>query len=502
MIRLACTTAQKRHRQRIGGGLLLLLWQLGQASPASAHGFGQRFDLPLPLWLYLMGAGLTVALSFLILSLQRPVVVLRVWSVDLLDTPLRALFDSSLLKFCLRLLSLGLYLLVIVAGLIGVQNPVKNIAPAMIWAIWWVGIAYVSALLGDVWSLLNPLDTVFLWSENIYLKLRRSARRVPPWRYPAAAGVWPAVVFFFMFIWMELNWEGSEQPASLACAMLLYSALSWLAMLLFGRACWLRHGEVFAIVFGLLARFAPIQSAAPNGDKIWRLRPYAVGLLNQQAVNISGIFLVILMLASVSFDGVMETQPWYQLIAWLTPIFPASMAATTVETWIRSAALIVVPLLFLLIFLACCRLIAHAGHAPSMPSTSPVATLHVAGMFVLTLIPIAIAYHFAHYLSFLVMAGQYLIPLASDPLGLGWDLFGSKLYFIRIGIVDARMVWYVSLFAIVAGHIAAVILAHVTAQRLFPTRAGALRSQYPMLALMVGYTMISLWIMAQPIVSA
>ena len=99
------------------------------------------------------------------------------------------------------------------------------------------------------------------------------------------------------------------------------------------------------------------------------------------------------------------------------------------------------------------------------------------------------------------MAGQYLIPLASDPLNLGWNLFGSKLYFIRIGMVDAKMVWYVSLLSIVLGHIAAVYLAHVTAMRLFSTPQFALRSQYPMLVLMVCYTMISLWIMAQPIVS-
>jgi len=118
----------------------------------------------------------------------------------------------------------------------------------------------------------------------------------------------------------------------------------------------------------------------------------------------------------------------------------------------------------------------------------------------LTLIPISIAYHFSHYLSFLAMAGQYLIPLASDPLSLGWDLFDTKLYFIRPGLVDARLVWYVSLFAIVAAHVAAVWLAHIMSLRQFGTRAAALRSQYPMLVLMVGYTMLSLWIIAQPIV--
>ncbi len=119
----------------------------------------------------------------------------------------------------------------------------------------------------------------------------------------------------------------------------------------------------------------------------------------------------------------------------------------------------------------------------------------------LTLVPIAIAYHLAHYLSFLAMAGQYLIPLVSDPFGFGWNLFGTKNYFVRIGLVDARAVWYTSTGAIVIAHIVAVYLAHCVALRLYSDRHRALRSQWPMVALMVCYTMTSLWIIAQPIVT-
>ena len=187
----------------------------------------------------------------------------------------------------------------------------------------------------------------------------------------------------------------------------------------------------------------------------------------------------------------METQAWYDIVDAVLAISPGALG------WITTAALLLLPALFLLVFLLFCALIARCGASTSQPAL-PLG--RVAGHFVLTLVPIAIAYHFAHYLSFLAMAGQYLIPLASDPLGLGWDLFGTRLYFIRLGLVDARAVWYVSLFAIVAGHVAAVWLAHVCALRLFGSRSAALRSQYPMLALMIAYTLLSLWIIAQPIV--
>jgi hypothetical protein len=124
----------------------------------------------------------------------------------------------------------------------------------------------------------------------------------------------------------------------------------------------------------------------------------------------------------------------------------------------------------------------------------------LARLFVLSLVPIALAYHLAHYLSFLLIVGQYMIPLASDPFGFGWDLFGTKIYFPDIGIVNAKFVWITSVIAIVTGHIIAVWLAHVVALRRFRDSKAALRSQIPMLFLMVAYTMLSLWILAQPVV--
>jgi hypothetical protein len=124
----------------------------------------------------------------------------------------------------------------------------------------------------------------------------------------------------------------------------------------------------------------------------------------------------------------------------------------------------------------------------------------MARSFVLTLVPIAVAYHIAHYLSFLALGLQAFIPLTSDPLGRGWDLFGGAAYVVDAGLIGPRLQWYVAATAVVIGHILAVYLAHVTALRLFRDRRKALFSQIPLLLLMVGYTMLSLWILSQPIV--
>src|SRR4029077_20234841 len=125
---------------------------------------------------------------------------------------------------------------------------------------------------------------------------------------------------------------------------------------------------------------------------------------------------------------------------------------------------------------------------------------NLSGLFVLSLIPIAIAYHLSHYFSLFAIAGQFIIPLASDPFGFGWDLFGTMLYRIDIGIIDAKSIWYLSVVAIVTGHIIAVWVGHVTASAVFRDIRTKDRSQYPMLVLMVTYPMLSLWILAQPIV--
>jgi hypothetical protein len=124
----------------------------------------------------------------------------------------------------------------------------------------------------------------------------------------------------------------------------------------------------------------------------------------------------------------------------------------------------------------------------------------MAGRFVTSLVPIAIAYHLAHYLSFLLINGQLLIPLASDPFGFGWNLFGSADYSPDIAVVGAKFAWYAALSAIVAGHIIAVSLAHAAALKIHGDGWSAMRSQYPMLLLMVGYTIAGLWILAQPLV--
>ena len=503
------------------------------AGAAQAHGIGERYDLPVPLWLYLTGAGLAVIASFVVMAVFMRAAPLQRASprVDLLAyAPIRMVTEFVVIPL-FRIATVLVYLLIISAGLFGNQSPLKNVAPIMIWAIWWVGMAYVSALIGNLWAIINPLTTLFVWAEALYRRLCSGRKLARERRYPDALGVWPAVALFLGFTWMELVWDNSDSPAQVAAAVLGYSALTWLGMYWFGMREWLRRGEVFSIVFGLLSRFAPLHihtceqaprevtaGAAPSADgprRVLRceLRPYAVGLLAAEPLPSSLMVLVLFMLAAVSFDGFIETPAWLAVVdgigAWGNPASAATAVALQVDGKSRAVAttlgLFATPGLFIVAFYFVSSLIARSGYTDWRLLEKPErrrAVSRAAGLFVLTLIPIAIAYHLAHYLSLFASALQYMVPIVSDPYGFGWDLFGGARYFVRLGVVDTTIIWYTSVAAIVVGHIAAVFLGHTLALREFPDGRAALRSQYPMLGLMVGYTMLSLWIMAQPIVSS
>ena len=529
---------QTEHHRFLRTACLLLA--VSVPATTHTHGFGERYDLPVPLWLYLTGAAAAVVLSFVVLAVffRRPSPLLSYPRFNLLAFRFgRALAHPWVVGSC-RILAVGVFGLILFAGLFGAQNPFKNIAPLMVWAIWWVGMAYVSALAGNLWALINPFDALWVWAEAAYSRLRHGARLSMDVRCPDWLGVWPAVALFITFVWMELIWDRSEVPASLAAAIIAYAAVTWTGMLAFGREPWLRHGEVFALVFTLLSRFAPTEvrvnevrvcaacgsercrarrndcvnchdcfRRADGAARQWNIRPYAVGLLADQPARLSETVLVVLILSTVTFDGFIETPVWAAISNQLAGVLTAatlgavsSPLSPDTHARIHTLGLIAFPAVFFAIYLLFCRIIGVCAGTAQTTGQRTLSTLQIACLFAPTLIPIAIAYQLAHYLSLLLMATQYLIPLASDPFGFGWDLFGTATYFVRIGVVDARFIWMTSVTAIIVGHVAAVYLAHIMSMRAFGNQRAALRSQYPMLVLMVCYTMVSLWIMAQPIV--
>jgi hypothetical protein len=477
-------------------------------TPAQAHAFGVRYDLPLPLWLYLAGAAGAVALSFVIMAVvfrDAPTHVRRL-RIDLLRFGPMRILAHPVVTGVLQAISVGLFFLILATGFFGTNDTLGNFAPTFVWIIWWVGFAYVAALVGNLWPVVNPWSIVFAGLEQLAGLFGKQDWLNWGLACPRWLGVWPAVVLFAVFAWLELIYGRAKLPEDLATLILAYSALTWIGMAAFGREQWLARGEAFSLAFGVFGRFAPIggpdrQSPDRPPHSLY-LRPYASDLIVDQPCHVSMTVFVLLLLSTVTFDGFKETPVWTELMQWgaLEPaLYPVRLAVNDFGfdflAVLSTIMLLLFPLGFFVVYMAFSDF-AKAASGSERP------LLDIAGLFVLSLVPIAVAYHLTHYLAYLLISGQLIIPLVSDPFGFGWNLFGTAGYKTDIGVIGARFVWYTAVVTIVAGHVLAVGVAHFVALKTFDTARAALRSQYPVLVLMIGYTVMSLWILSQPIVEA
>jgi hypothetical protein len=460
-----------------------------------AHAFGTRHELPVPLWLFVIGAGAAVALSFVV----APFLLRSTW---LWRRALASQWPKAgrILVMALRLFTVCALVMVWSAAAFGTDETLENLAPTAVWVMWWLGIAYACAVFGNVWALINPFDTIFRLGATLFPRSTRyRCRDWPEW-----LGRWPAAVALLAFAWIEMVSEFGETPRGLAWTIGLYALVTWAGMIIWGRARWLNYADPFAVFFGLIGRFGIFagrleQGPAPAVRAFWFRLP-AVGLAERRLPTPGTLAVVIVMLSTVSFDGFRETPLWQEILSWVASdmnlrpfLLLLRDQGIDLLAFIESAGFLLSPLLFAAVYLVFARamvLMSPTGHA----------TLTVAAMFATSMIPIAIAYHLAHYVSYFLLAGQLFLPLLSDPFGWGWNLVGTAHQTIDVTIVNARLVWHISVVAVVTGHVAAVVVAHLTARALYQDESLVRRSQIPMIVLMVLYTMSSLWILAQPVV--
>jgi len=452
--------------------------------PAQAHAFAERHDLPMPLGFYLAGAGLAVALSFLgSFLLMRPG-----WRPALhVDIPVpRALARAA--SGMIRAVALVLLAAVMVIGVAGPESPTQNFATVFVWVIWWVGFALFTALVVDLWSTGNPFRTVI---EGV-LRAAGLGRRERP--LPAAAG-WLAVAGLLSIAWLELVSDWSEEPRALVLLIAVYAAVLLAGAALAGPRSWFEAADPLTRLFGLLGHAAPI-AARPGGV---RLRLPASGLTGM-AVGAAGAVFIICLIAIVLFDGLSETPFWAGILDWITRsqtlrpwLLDLRDAGVDILKLIRTIGLLTMALVAVLLYLGLTLAMWRA-----VRGAQPLGRIFTG--FAASLLPIAVAYHLAHYASYMALAAQLMVPIVSDPLGLGWDLFGTANQRIDLGVVSAEGVWWIAAAALVTGHALSVFVAHGEAQRLFPDHRQAVRSQLPMMVFMVGLTSLSLWILAQPLI--
>jgi hypothetical protein len=432
---------------------------------APLHAFGARYDLPAPLYLFLVGAGAVVFVSFL-LVLRRPVARQHPSGDDVPPVPRAPSWPGWLMVVVAVVLILG--------GLVGSQSTPDNTIVTLFWLVFWIAVPISVAIVGNYWPYISPL--------NVVARLVGSRARLD---WPAWLGYWPATILFFLFACGELVFNGvTTTPAGTAQVILAYGIVNVVMAYLFGAETWLRRGEVFSVLFATWGRLGYFRFGTPGA------RGFFGGLRRPFEASVSRLTFVLMLLVSVSFDGLLATPVWQNLVSQLPDALRRGAPGYTV--------------LLLVVFVLLVGLIwgLFAGFAAGVRAAGHLdePLLKVVAGLLPSLVPIAFGYLLAHNFDYLAINGQLLIHQLSDPFGMGLNLLGTVNYEPNRNLIPTAVVWYFEIVLIIGVHIAAVVLAHGYLGRAARTESHGRRAEWPWIAAMVGYTMTSLWLLAQPIV--
>jgi hypothetical protein len=466
-------------RLAVACAVALLSALLAPAS-ASAHGIVGRADLPIPAWLFAWTAAGVMLISF--------VALWALWSTPRLQrAPGRLLlrFPQALEVPCAAI-GIFLFCAVVYAGLAGEQNFTSNLAPTFIYVIFWVGVPLASALLGDVFRPFNP------WRASARLGgwlLRRLGYRRGPLlgTYPRSWGRWPAAAMLLTFAWLELVYTSKDDPKLLAILSLAYASMQIAGMSAYGVEDWCVRADGFGVYFSLMARLAPLSWS----NRELRLRLPLSGLVDLELWP-GTTAVVCTLIGSTSFDGFSNGEVWYKIAPSLeSDLERLGMGAITAFEVVGT-----IGLLFCVAFVAGMYQLGIRGMRSALFDLSDRERRQLSATFLHTLVPIAFGYMLAHYFSLLVLQGQAMGYLVSDPLGRGSNLFGTANFLVNYNLISFAAIWYVQIGAIIVGHVSGLVLSHERGLIVFKTPEAAVRSQYWMLTIMVAFTCLALWILS------
>lgn len=444
------------------------------AAPAAAfaHGLGGRGDLPVPFSAFVIGAGIAIVVSFVVLTLR--------WNEPRLQTLDTSIIrrGSGLWRRIARAIGLLALALVVLDGFVGGGTGGREtIAPILVWIFFWLVVPFSAALFGDTWRWVNPFRTIAaVASQDAEERPELSAR----------IGVWPAAVLFVAFTWLELVSRDSGDPRTLALAAVIYTLVLIAATRVLGLESGLRSFDAFSLYNSLFSRISPLDldpEPAAVGTATTREQVATLGrrgwlrALPQTPLHAGLTAFVIAMIGTVTYDGLSGSAVWSD---W----FSADLRR---DSLFETAALVGTVALVGSAY-------ALAAKAASVLAGSERSGWDIAQSFAHTLVPIGLAYAVAHYFTLVLFEGQLLLIALDDPFGLGWSLLGTGDRTINF-FLEPIAIWYVQVGVIVAGHIAGVVLAHDRAIAEFGPRQAA-RTQYAMLVLMVLLTSLGLFLLS------
>lgn len=494
----------------------------------------------LPDAMFYGGALLTLMVSFVLFEFwgRRSVSGGRGKRLDLLSIPgLRALVKRRGFQFVLQLPIVLLFGVVLIAGFFGNPAPERNIAPILTWTVWWAWLVIAILFVGKLWCTVCPWMAIADWigKRSLWRRVRDDLRLNLRWPR-RLRNIWIATAMFVGLTWLELGYGVTDTPWVTAALGLFMTALAIATILIFERKAFCRYACLVGRVSGLYSMFSASElrtrsaevcrkcetkdcyngnergypcptnqfigametntyctlcteciKSCPEDNIVWNLRPFGSDLLEPHRTRVDEGYLAVIMLSMSAFHGLTMTPAWDQIVTWI-------QRATGVG-WLGAfsigmAGVLVLPLL---IYYGICwvmkRLAGDREHS----------TRFLFIRFAYSLLPIALFYHLAHNLQHIFYEGMKLVRVASDPFGLGWNLFGTATMAVH-AMIPVRAGWTIQVALILVGHVYGIYIAHRVAATLYGNSRAATLSQLPMLVAMMLFSFQSLWLVAQPMV--
>ena len=401
------------------------------------HGVVNVGDLPIPFDIVLNSSALVVLITFVYLKVS--------WKESII-TPRQEVFNDKQ-NFIGKLFGIIILFLLVAPGIFGNESSKTSIAPLILWVFLWIGVPVLGLLFGDIYSKFNPLNLFSLKSDK-------------------PESVYFACILFIGLTWFELVWKKPGNPLNIAIVLItLFVCVNLLRYFLKKS---LIEVDPLLLLHYLYSKL-----------KLFNSKPYFRSLLDNigNLAKLRGIeYFVLLMIGTVTYDGLRETTFWYN-----------QFGSRTDDMGFSTMMFLIMNLGTILFYRFACFFAIKVGG-------SDLKLNHVSNLFGHTMLPIAFAYHVTHYLTLLLFESQTFFYRFNDPIGIGMNILNVQEPTINY-FVEPLVIWGIQVAVTLLGHMLSVVLAHDLAVKLFGHQQSD-KTQYIFLFITVALTLQALFVLS------
>ena len=401
------------------------------------HGVVNVGDLPIPFDIVLNSSALVVLITFVYLKVS--------WKESII-TPRQEVFNDKQ-NFIGKLFGIIILFLLVAPGIFGNESSKTSIAPLILWVFLWIGVPVLGLLFGDIYSKFNPLNLFSLKSDK-------------------PESVYFACILFIGLTWFELVWRRPGNPLNIAVVLItLFVCVNLLRYFLKKS---LIEVDPLLLLHYLYSKL-----------KLFNSKPYFRSLLDNigNLAKLRGIeYFVLLMIGTVTYDGLRETTFWYN-----------QFGSRTDDMGFSTMMFLIMNLGTILFYRFACFFAIKVGG-------SDLKLNHVSNLFGHTMLPIAFAYHVTHYLTLLLFESQTFFYRFNDPIGIGMNILNVEEPTINY-FIEPLVIWGIQVAVTLLGHMLSVVLAHDLAVKLFGHQQSD-KTQYIFLFITVALTLQALFVLS------